>query len=95
MLLQLKKPVTSIPKVKLNSNPRVPRTRDTGFALGLGRMAEVDGEFPEVLQEVSVRVVDSDTCNTSPMYPGWIRDSMICAGVPEGGQDACKYIDKF
>lgn len=89
MLLKLNEPVTTIPKVVLNNNPAIPRDSSTVTPLGLGRLAEVDGEFPEVLQEVNVRVINSIICNSSPMYPGWIQDSMVCAGVLGGGQDAC------
>jgi len=90
MLLKLDEPVpSSLPKVTLNSNSSKPEVLSTVFPLGLGRLAEVDGAFPEVLQEVNVRVIDPTICNRSPMYPGWIQESMICAGVSGGGQDAC------
>jgi len=90
MLLKLDEPVpSSLPKVTLNSNSSKPEVLSTVIPLGLGRLAEVDGAFPEVLQEVNVRVIDPTICNRSPMYPGWIQDSMICAGVSGGGQDAC------
>ena len=90
MLLKLSQPVTSVQKVKLNNNREKPAVLDTVTPLGLGRIAEVAGEFPEVLQEVNVRVIDSNKCNESPMYPGWIQESMICAGISTGGLDACK-----
>jgi hypothetical protein len=89
MLLKLDAPVNNIQKVALNNDDAVPRALSTVTPLGLGRLAEVDGEFPKVLQEVNVRVIDSGTCNKSPMYQNWIQDSMICAGVSGGGQDAC------
>jgi hypothetical protein len=94
MLLKLDEPVTDIPKVALNADKDVPTARSTVTPIGLGRLAEVEGEFPDVLQDVNVRVIDSNTCNRSPMYPGWIQDTMICAGVLGGGQDACKYNKK-
>ena len=91
MLLKISDLVPStVPRVKLNSDPSKPEILSTVTPLGLGRLAEIDGEFPEVLQEVFVRVIDPTTCNRSPMYQGWIQDSMICAGVANGGQDACK-----
>ena len=95
MLLKLDEPVTNIPKVSINSDPAVPILLSTVTPLGLGRMAEEDGNFPMFLQEVDVRVMDSETCNESPMYKGWIQESMICAGVTGGGQDACEYIKVF
>ena len=92
MLLQIDRPVRAdLPRVTLNSDPSRPRVGDTVSPLGLGRLAEVNGQFPENLQKVNVRVVDSDTCNKDPMYPGWIQDSMVCAGTSFGGKDACKY----
>lgn len=91
MLLKLDEPVTNIPKVSINSDPAVPLLLSTVTPLGLGRMAEENGEFPMFLQEVDVRVIDSETCNDAPMYKGWIQESMICAGVTGGGQDACEY----
>jgi len=89
MLLKLSEPVTTVEKVKINNDSSKPAVLDTVTPLGLGRIAEVDGSFPNVLQEVHVRVIDSRKCNQSPMYPGWIQDNMICAGVSGGGQDAC------
>ena len=94
MLLKIDKAVTTIPKVRLNTDDAVPSVHSTVTPLGLGRMAEVDGEFPMFLQEVNVRVIDSQTCNSKPMYEGWIQDSMICAGVSSGGQDACEYFQQ-
>ena len=91
MLLKLDDSVTSLQKVALNNDPAAPAVLSTVTPLGLGRLAEVQGAFPVVLQEVDVRVIDSDECNESPMYPGWIQESMVCAGVIGGGQDACKY----
>lgn len=90
MLLKLSLPVTTVPKISLNTNPAVPNVLDTVTPLGLGRLEEVDGDFPEVLQEVDVRVIDPNKCNQQPMYENWIQDSMICAGVSGGGMDACE-----
>ncbi len=95
MLLKLSEPVTTVEKVKINSDPLIPTVTSTVTPLGLGRMAEYNGDFPTVLQEVNVRVIDSNTCNSPPMYTGWIQDTMVCAGVSGGGQDACKYAKEF
>ena len=46
------------------------------------------GSQPEILQQVSVPVVSQGTCKKS--YKNKIHDSMICAGYPEGGKDACQ-----
>ena len=43
-----------------------------------------------VLRKVQVDVVDIDTCNSKRGYNGFIKDGvMICAGVENGGMDAC------
>lgn len=89
MLLKIDRPVTNIPKIALNRDTRTPSVASTVTPLGLGRLNEIDGDFPTVLQEVNVRVIDSQVCNRSPMYQGWIQESMVCAGHNGGGLDAC------
>ncbi len=44
--------------------------------------------LPRLLQKVTVPYVDSATCSAS--YPGEITESMICAGLKEGGKDSCQ-----
>jgi secreted trypsin-like serine protease len=39
------------------------------------------------LREVQVPIVSNETCNDA--YGGLITPSMLCAGYPEGGKDAC------
>lgn len=55
----------------------------------LTRFVAVD--YEPVINEVDVPVVGKDTCND------WLQennvnvtDTMICAGLPEGGRDACQ-----
>ncbi|XP_070712120.1 enteropeptidase [Pempheris klunzingeri] len=58
------------------------------FIAGWGRDAE-DGSLPDVLQEARVPLVLQDLCQLQlPEYT--ITSSMLCAGYPEGGADACK-----
>ncbi|KAF2888225.1 hypothetical protein ILUMI_17948, partial [Ignelater luminosus] len=54
---------------------------------GWGTLTE-GGSSPTQLQAVTVYIVDRNECNVS--YSGMITDSMICAGVPEGGKDSCQ-----
>ncbi|KAF5138934.1 Trypsin [Metarhizium brunneum] len=53
---------------------------------------EYAGQAPEELQKVTVPVVDRATCSAAyqaiPNMPN-ITDAMFCAGLKEGGQDAC------
>ncbi|KAM9299348.1 transmembrane protease serine 4-like [Gastrophryne carolinensis] len=55
---------------------------------GWGYTSEDGGKSASSLQEVSVNLISSDTCNSQ--YNGQILDSMICAGRVSGGADACK-----
>jgi trypsin len=46
------------------------------------------GSIANTLRKVTVPVVSDDDCNDS--YSGDIFDSMICAGLDEGGKDSCQ-----
>ena len=46
------------------------------------------GAQPDVLMEATVPLVSDAACNAS--YPGEIGDSMLCAGLDQGGVDACQ-----
>ena len=54
---------------------------------GWGRLAS-GGATPDELQQVSVPVVSRARCDRA--YPGRIHDSMICAGLDQGGIDSCQ-----
>ncbi|MEA3413644.1 MAG: serine protease [Pseudomonadota bacterium] len=45
--------------------------------------------IPSNLHEVEVPVVSNAQCNAPTAYNGLIIHSQICAGLPEGGRDAC------
>ncbi|OXB60368.1 UNVERIFIED_CONTAM: hypothetical protein H355_015896, partial [Colinus virginianus] len=49
-----------------------------------------DGPTPNALQEATVKLIDSDTCNREEVYDGDITPRMLCAGYLEGGVDACQ-----
>ncbi|XP_027232287.2 trypsin-1 [Penaeus vannamei] len=55
---------------------------------GWGTTSE-GGSTPSVLQKVSVPIVSDDECRDA-YGQNDIDDSMICAGVPEGGKDSCQ-----
>ncbi|XP_072042749.1 LOW QUALITY PROTEIN: trypsin-like [Amphiura filiformis] len=42
------------------------------------------------LQQVTVPVISTETCNGPLWYRGEITDNMICAGYAEGGKDSCQ-----
>ncbi|PKW19532.1 S1 family peptidase [Saccharopolyspora spinosa] len=53
---------------------------------GWGRTRE-SGPPSNTLRSVDVPVTTDETCRTA--YPNYDARSMFCAGVPEGGMDAC------
>ena len=46
------------------------------------------GKKPNVLQQASVPLVSNGNCSLA--YPGKIDNSMLCAGLDEGGVDTCQ-----
>ncbi|XP_074857006.1 ovochymase-1 [Carettochelys insculpta] len=74
--------------------PHKDDTFETGtlcVASGWGRVSEA-GELSNVLQEVELPIIDSRTCNAQlkQMNLPLLTSSMLCAGFPDGGKDACK-----
>ncbi|GAA1028204.1 MULTISPECIES: S1 family peptidase [Amycolatopsis] len=55
--------------------------------LGWGRLAD-GGDRSDYLRQATVPLADDDTCHTG--YPEYTVTSMLCAGYPNGGIDACK-----
>nr|2F91_A Chain A, hepatopancreas trypsin [Astacus leptodactylus]4BNR_A Chain A, HEPATOPANCREAS TRYPSIN [Astacus leptodactylus]4BNR_B Chain B, HEPATOPANCREAS TRYPSIN [Astacus leptodactylus] len=55
---------------------------------GWGTTSE-GGNTPDVLQKVTVPLVSDEDCRAD-YGADEILDSMICAGVPEGGKDSCQ-----
>ncbi|KAG8293042.1 trypsin-1-like [Homalodisca vitripennis] len=68
-------------------------TGDWCTVTGWGAQSQDDLEsLSDELQAASVPVLDQHTCRQSDVYGGRdqsILDSMVCAGVLEGGVDAC------
>jgi trypsin len=56
--------------------------------IGWGTLSSGGGS-PTNLQQVDVPVRTNDECD-SLSYPGKITDTMVCAGIPEGGIDSCQ-----
>lgn len=57
-------------------------------ALGWGDTTG-DGVFPEILQEVDLPLVDFAVANATEAHAGALLESMLAAGVAEGGIDTC------
>ncbi|OXA48834.1 Trypsin-1, partial [Folsomia candida] len=57
-------------------------------ASGWGVTVQGGSQFANILQFVQLPVINDTTCQA--MYPEEIlEESMLCAGFPEGGRDAC------
>merc|ERR1711874_229718 len=58
---------------------------------GWGTLNEGGFGLPNVLHKVTVPVVSDEDCNEAYNANGYeVADSMICAGLPEGGKDSCQ-----
>lgn len=57
---------------------------------GWGTTNENGGFLPNKLHKVDVPVVSDEDCNVSYEGTNPILDSMICAGLPDGGKDSCQ-----
>merc|ERR1712037_450321 len=59
---------------------------------GWGTLSEGTLGLPNVLHKVDVPVVSDEDCKASYGAAGVdsVADSMICAGLPEGGKDSCQ-----
>ncbi|MBQ4811092.1 trypsin-like serine protease [Pseudoalteromonas luteoviolacea] len=90
-VLELDRPVENIKPIKLAD--QVIRNSlvagDNLKVMGWGRLSS-GGESPDKLQEVDVPYVTNELCNSEEYYNGRISDSMICAGLAEGGKDSCQ-----
>lgn len=59
------------------------------WGMGWGE-TETTPHFPNQLQNVKVPVTDRAVCNAADAYNGKITDTMLCAGLAEGGKDTCQ-----
>ena len=85
---------------QVSSHPTMPVTENyvssgtTATVIGWGAKAydtfrQESSDYPVKLNEVDVPVVSNSTCNSLQSYNGTIVDSMLCAGLEEGGKDSC------
>ena len=76
---------SSYPSIDFNT---VPVEGEINFiTAGWGTLSE-NGSASDTLMKVEVPFVNQEKC--SEAYPGWVTDSMLCAGFDEGGKDACQ-----
>lgn len=66
-------------------------TRRLATVTGWGSL-RYGGEFPTILQEVQVPILENDYCQEliqSQGYTKQILPSTLCAGYPKGEKDSC------
>ena len=82
-----------IAAIELNQDMLLPLDGERVNAIGLGdRMPRTNifSQQTNVLQVVEIETIPHEKCNGETMYNGRIeRESMLCAGLEEGGKDAC------
>ncbi|XP_043338615.1 transmembrane protease serine 4 isoform X1 [Cervus canadensis] len=60
------------------------------WVIGWGFTEENGGKMSDILQQGSVQVINSTRCNAEDAYQGEVTETMMCAGLPEGGVDTCQ-----
>ncbi|KAJ9597893.1 hypothetical protein L9F63_011259, partial [Diploptera punctata] len=90
---KLNQSVTFIPlsKQPIELATEEPKSGEVAEITGWGATNADENEFPSQLQVVSVPIVDRQICDYDYQQLGGIRNDMICAGMNEGGKDACAY----
>ncbi|XP_043412566.1 transmembrane protease serine 11D [Prionailurus bengalensis] len=61
----------------------------TAYVTGWGSQ-EYAGNTVSDLQQARVRIISNDACNAPTSYNGAVLSGMLCAGLPQGGVDACR-----
>jgi trypsin len=75
--------------VELNRDPNIPMVRAEMEVVGFGITDEGNENMSEDLYDVTVNVVDFDTCRAQ-YGDNIVPEMMICGGVEGGGQDSCQ-----
>ncbi|XP_073505502.1 ovochymase-1 [Phyllobates terribilis] len=93
-LVYLQQPVILGSRVQRVCLPQVGEKTEPGtlcVTSGWGRVNE-SGELANILQEVSLPILDDETCRSALDTMGLptLHTSMLCAGFPDGGRDACQ-----
>ncbi|XP_068966779.1 uncharacterized protein [Bombus flavifrons] len=91
-MLRLEEPVTFSDYVRPVCLPESePKSGTTCTVTGWGQLFEIGRIFPDTLQEVQLPVISTEECRRKtlflPLYR--ITSGMLCAGLKDGGRDAC------
>ncbi|XP_015111459.1 uncharacterized protein LOC107037419 [Diachasma alloeum] len=91
-VLRLEKPVTFSDYVRPICLPdSEPKSGTSCTVTGWGQLYEIGRIFPDTLQEVELPLISTEECRRKtlflPLYR--ITSGMLCAGLKDGGRDAC------
>ncbi|XP_031830880.2 uncharacterized protein LOC116426286 [Nomia melanderi] len=91
-MLRLEKPVIFSDYVRPVCLPETePKSGTMCTVTGWGQLFEIGRIFPDTLQEVQLPVISTEECRRKtlflPLYR--ITSGMLCAGLKDGGRDAC------
>jgi len=90
IVFKLIQPVLNVTYPMLNMDENLPTTGESLDVFGFGLTTENATTFPTELQTVTIEAIAFDDCNDANSYNGSVYDRvMICAGLLEGGKDAC------
>lgn len=88
-LVQLARPATQgILRLSNAYNP-ANFAENSAVVMGWGTTSTYQENYPLMLQQTTVPITSTAECNGAYAYHGKITDSMVCAGFPQGGTDAC------
>jgi len=91
MIMKLNEPVPSgiVETIDLNDDGDIPSRSQVLTVIGFGALSE-GGYQSDTLQEVDVRYVPTEQCNTNQSYDGKVDDrTMFCAGTNDN-RDSCQ-----
>lgn len=90
-LLMLEAPLEGATMPLYANSPPPPGTAATIIGWGSVLTAPNDnpGNYPRQLQQVTIPIAPNEVCNLPASYNGRVQSSMLCAGLPHGGKDAC------
>ncbi|NJO18259.1 MAG: serine protease [Thioploca sp.] len=90
-LLELAKPSTQ-PILRIAerySDLTQPGELATIIGWGATKTNRYNPRYADSLQQATIPIVSNDICNSPVSYQGDIQETMLCAGLKEGGIDAC------
>ncbi len=89
-LIQLEKP-SSQPILRVaETYNKLDNNNSLATVIGWGLTDVKDkSSISNKLQQTSLPIISNEICNAPESYDGDVADSMLCAGLAEGGTDAC------